>query len=81
MGSRIFGSQSPNNCQYLVNGESDTKSARNKRDVKSNYLSDKYHQILCISNHYSYITISKKYTQKTKKSQYLKSGRFYQKSA
>ena len=27
MGSRIFGSQSPNNSQYLINGESDHKYA------------------------------------------------------
>ena len=37
MGSRIFGSQSPNNSQYLVNGESDQKSARNKRGVELNF--------------------------------------------
>ena len=38
MGSRIFGSQSPNNSQYLVNGESYEKSALNKRDVKFNFI-------------------------------------------
>ena len=38
MGSRIFGSQSPNNSQYLVNGESDQKSARSKSYVESNFL-------------------------------------------
>ena len=38
MGSRIFGSQSLNNFQYLVNGVSDQKSARNKRDVEFNFL-------------------------------------------
>ena len=38
MGSHIFASQSPNNSQYLVNGVSDQKSARNKRDVEFNFL-------------------------------------------
>ena len=38
MESRIFGSQSLNNSQYLVNGVSDQKSARNKRDVEFNFL-------------------------------------------
>ena len=45
MGSRLFGSQSPNNSQYLVNGESYEKSALNKRDVKFNFLSKVLHQI------------------------------------
>ena len=38
MGSHIFGSQSLNISQYLVNGVSDQKSARNKRDVEFNFL-------------------------------------------
>ena len=42
MGSRIFAShftsQSPNNSQYLVNGVSDQKSVRNKRDEEFDFL-------------------------------------------
>ena len=38
MGSRIFASQSSNNSQYLVNGASDQKSVRNKRDEEFNFL-------------------------------------------
>ena len=66
MGSHIFGSQSPNNSQYLVNGESYEKSARNKREVKFNFLTEIFHQIYCISNHYSSIAIPKKINSKRK---------------
>ena len=45
MGSSIFGSQSRNNSQYLVNGESNKKSARYKRDVEFNFLPRKFYQI------------------------------------
>ena len=38
MGSRIFASQSPNDSQYLVNGVSDQKSVRNKRDEEFTFL-------------------------------------------
>ena len=38
MGSHIFASQSPNNSQYLVNGVSDQKSVRNKRDEEFDFL-------------------------------------------
>ena len=38
MGLRIFGSQSPNNSKYLVNGVSDEKRAKDKRDVEFNFL-------------------------------------------
>ena len=42
MGSCIFAShfasQSPNNSQYLVNGVSDQKSVRNKRDEEFDFL-------------------------------------------
>ena len=54
------------NPEYLKNGESYQKSATNKRDRKFNILSEICHQIECIFNHYSYITIPKKQTQKLK---------------
>ena len=38
MGSRIFASQSPNDSQYLINGVSDQKSVRNKRDEEFIFL-------------------------------------------
>ena len=43
MGLRIFGSQSPNISQYLVNGESDQKSAPYERDVEFNF----YYGVCC----------------------------------
>ena len=33
------------NSQYLINGESDQKSARNKRDVESNFVNEVCYQI------------------------------------
>ena len=45
MGLRIFGSQSPNNSQYLINGESDKKCAINNRDVEFNLLHGVCYQI------------------------------------
>ena len=37
MGLHIFQRHFPKNSQYLVNGESDQKSARNKSDVELNF--------------------------------------------
>ena len=43
--SSIFESHFPKNSQYLINGESDKKSARNKRDVEFNFLNAMCYQI------------------------------------
>ena len=64
-----------------MNGESDQKSARNKSDVKFNFLSEVCSQILCIFNHYRFISIPKKKYHKFKKAQNLENGEFYEKSA
>ena len=42
---RIFDNYFPKNSQYLINGESDQKSAPNKSDVKFNFLSEVWSQI------------------------------------
>ena len=47
---------------YLLNGESDQKCARNKRDVEFHFLYGMCHQIECIYNHYHFIPIPKKDT-------------------
>ena len=38
MGRAYFRKAFPKKSQYLINGESDQKSARNKRDVEFNFL-------------------------------------------
>ena len=63
-GLSTFGSNFPKNAQYLENGKSNQKSVTNKKDGQFNLLSGVCHQILCIFNHYGFITISKKYNKK-----------------
>ena len=75
----IFGPHFPKNSQYLVNGESDQKSATSKKDAEFNFLSGVCHQIQCIFNQKSVIPILKKVTEKLKKPHYLKNGYIYQK--
>ena len=41
----VFSSHFPKNSQYLINGESDQKSALNKRDVEFNFLYGVCYQI------------------------------------
>ena len=62
-----------------MNGESDQKSARNKSDVKFNFLSGVCSQILCIFNHYRFISIPKKSTKNSKKLKISKTVNFTKK--
>ena len=78
MGSRIFASQSPNDSQYLVNGVSDQKSVRNKRDEEFIFLYFIKIRFNVSSTIIVILQFQKKRTQKIKKTQYLKNGGFYQ---
>ena len=81
MGSHIFGSQSLNNSQYLVNGVSDQKSVRNKRDVEFNFLYFVKIRFNVSSTIIVLFRFQKNKYQKLKKAQNLENGEFYEKSA
>ena len=80
MGSHIFSSQSLKISQYLVNGVSDQKGARNKRDVEFNFLYFVKTRFNVSSTIIVLFQFQKK-VPKIKKGQNLENGEFYEKSA
>ena len=81
MGSRNFASQSPNHSQYLVNGVSDQKSVRNKRDEEFIFLWFIKIRFNVSSTIIVILQFQKNELKNKKKAQYLKNGGFYQKSS
>ena len=53
----IFGNHFPKNPQYLVNGDSDKKNAKNKKDAEFNFLYGVRNQNEGIFNEYRLIAI------------------------
>ena len=79
MGSHIFGSQSLNISQYLVNGVSDQKSARNKRDVEFNFLHFVKNRFSVSSTILVLFQFQKNNTKNSKKFKILKTVHFTKK--